>query len=261
MQLVVLVVLLGLLGLMGLPGSVYAEPGMEATTRESAKVVWKKKTQESAIAITIDDCYNGALLRKAVDVAKRHGVKLTFFPTGDAARQYPDLWREIYADGHEIELHTQSHTQMARVGEEAQYEAYRKNIDTIRGILGEPLRFAFVRPPCGSGVFGYEKSGCMPTYRRSVERLSEYNGAPIDIAMWTGDSLFVGGKQSSGEHVQRYFREKLAPGMVYLYHTRRQDIEQLEGMVQYAKEQGYQIVTLKELMQLPATHQPPSTHN
>lgn len=256
-----LVVLVALLGLMGWPGAVYAELGMETVIRDPVKVVWKKKTQEPAIAITIDDCYNGALLRKAVDVAKRHEVKLTFFPTGDAARQYPDLWRTIYADGHEIELHTQSHTQMARVGEEEQYEAYRKNIDTIRTILGESVKFAFVRPPCGSGVFGYEKSGCMPTYRRSVERLSEYNGAPIDIAMWTGDSLFIEGKQSSGERVQRYFRETLAPGMVYLYHTRRQDIEQLEGMVQYAKEQGYRVVTLKELMQIPAAAQPLSTHN
>lgn len=255
------VVLAVMMGLMSWTGIGHADTATETLMREPVKVVWKKKTHEPMIAITIDDCYSGALLRKAVDVAKRHEVKLTFFPTGDAAKQYPDLWRTIHAEGHEIELHTQSHTQMAKVTEEKQYEAYRKNIDTMRAILGESVRFAFVRPPCGSGVFGYEKSGCMPSYRRAIERLAEYNGSPIDIAMWTGDSLFVNGKQSSGEHVQRYFRETLAPGMVYLYHTRKPDIEQLEGMVQYAKEKGYRVVTLKELLLASAPQQPPSTHN
>ena len=212
------------------------------------QVVWSKKTAQPVIAITIDDCYSGALLEKAHEVAIRNDVKFTFFPTGNAVSQYPKMWKEIYAFGHEIELHTQSHTQMTKMSEEGQYDAYRKNIETLRSVLGEAVTFSYVRPPCGRGVFGYEKSGCMPSYRRAVERLGIYNGVPIDIAMWSGDSLFIGGKQSSGEEVQRYFRTTLSPGMIYLYHTRKADVGQLEEMVQYAKSKGYRLVTLKELL-------------
>lgn len=244
-----LITMIVMAGMIGVANGAYAE-NETIVHNNPVKVVWKKSTKEQVIAITIDDCYNGRLLRKAVDVAEKYHIKLTFFPTGDAVRQHTEVWREINDKGYEIELHTQSHTEMTKVSEEQQYEAYRKNIETVRSAVGMPIKFAYVRPPCGSGVFGYEKHGCMPSYRKSVEQLSVYNGGHIDIAMWNGDSLFVEGRASKAEYVKKYFQDKLAPGMVYLYHTRSADIDSLEDMVRYALEQGYRMVTLKELMDM-----------
>lgn len=218
---------------------------------DSTKVIWKKRTREKVIAITIDDCYNVGLVRKAMREAARRNVKLTFFPTGDAVKSAPGLWREVRAAGHEIELHTQTHHSMETLSEDGQFEQYRKNIDAVRAAVGQDIRFRFVRPPGGCGVFGYEcQGGCMPSYRRSVERLSRYNRAHIDIAMWGGDSLFVRGHATGSAYVLEYFERELMPGKIFLYHTRAADMAVLGEMIDYAIKRGYHLGSLKELMEL-----------
>ena len=59
-----------------------------------------------------------ASLVKAYDIIERFartrlgGARLTFFTTGQVARDYPDIVRRIAADGHEIACHSYEHDQI-----------------------------------------------------------------------------------------------------------------------------------------------------
>ncbi len=83
---------------------------------EPSKIVTRKKNYgQKVIAITIDDCYNISLLKEAVEIADKENAKITFFPTGKAMLMAPGLWKKIYENGHEIELHTQTHARLSKL--------------------------------------------------------------------------------------------------------------------------------------------------
>lgn len=68
------------------------------------------------VALTFDDgpypLYTPALL----DVLERRGARATFFVTGSAVRDQPELARQIAERGHELANHTFSHRREAQLG-------------------------------------------------------------------------------------------------------------------------------------------------
>lgn len=49
-----------------------------------------------------------------LDFLRRHGGRCTFFTTGDVARRYPALVKQIAAEGHEIACHSSDHVPLDR---------------------------------------------------------------------------------------------------------------------------------------------------
>jgi polysaccharide deacetylase family protein (PEP-CTERM system associated) len=52
--------------------------------------------------------------RRILSFLAEHGKHCSFYATGDVARRYPDLIREIVAEGHEVGCHTSDHTPLDR---------------------------------------------------------------------------------------------------------------------------------------------------
>lgn len=101
------------------------------------------------VAITFDggseDSDAGAILKELRD----RGIKTTIFLTGDFIRKYPELVRQMVADGHEIGNHTMTHPHLT-----AYERTYRHT--TLKGVdrmmLARELREAAVLFKAAAGV-------------------------------------------------------------------------------------------------------------
>jgi peptidoglycan/xylan/chitin deacetylase (PgdA/CDA1 family) len=216
---------------------------MEAIASDNPKILFNgdRKGQRS-VAITIDDCAVKKNVEKMLDIAEKHGIKLTFFPTGMNVLAQPDLWRKIRSLGHQIELHTQNHKSLV-ASVETQAREIISNIASIRKVLKEELKFSFLRPPFGAGVEGENKK----RMQEAIKKASEYNGKSMNIAMWDVDLMFRAGKLTSADQIRDLFKNNLLPGSVFLFHARGEDVIHFEEMVIHAKEKGYSMVTMDDL--------------
>lgn len=61
------------------------------------------------VAFTFDDGMSGRGIRQILAVAVAEQVPVTFFPTANSLRKFPQLWREISAAGFAIGNHTAGH--------------------------------------------------------------------------------------------------------------------------------------------------------
>lgn len=61
------------------------------------------------VALTIDDGPDPAVTPAVLELLARHGVRATFFCTGEQVAQHPELARRITREGHEIGNHTEHH--------------------------------------------------------------------------------------------------------------------------------------------------------
>lgn len=74
-----------------------------------------QRVAEQRVALTFDDGpspYTGAVL----DVLAAHHAHATFFVIGARAADQPELLRRMYAEGHEVGVHTFTHVNVADVG-------------------------------------------------------------------------------------------------------------------------------------------------
>lgn len=76
--------------------------------------------------------------RRILALFKRHGVRATFFILGEVATYYPDLIREIAADGHEIGSHGFHHTDIDLLGPEGFRKELQAGRDVLAQVTGQP---------------------------------------------------------------------------------------------------------------------------
>ncbi len=62
--------------------------------------------------------------------------KCTFFTVGKTAEKYPELLKQIVADGHEVALHSYSHTPVTKQTRQEFSEDLKKNIESVYKATG-----------------------------------------------------------------------------------------------------------------------------
>lgn len=69
-----------------------------------------------------------AISERIVAFLAEHRVRCTFFTTGDVARRYPSLVRDIAREGHEIACHSSDHTALDRHDK----HSFRRDLETCQ---------------------------------------------------------------------------------------------------------------------------------
>jgi peptidoglycan/xylan/chitin deacetylase (PgdA/CDA1 family) len=127
-----------LLGLC-LTATVFAKPLSE--------VRWKAKP--GTVALTFDDGPNPTYTPQILNILKKYHVKATFFVMGWAAKKYPQLMRQIVADGNAVASHSWSHPMLTRISQKQLYnEVVRPKVEIEKAIGKPPV---CLRPPFGMG--------------------------------------------------------------------------------------------------------------
>ena len=114
-----------------------------------AREVVRGSAEVPRVALTFD-CgsvagASGALL----EVLRLHELRVTFFVTGQYVERYPELVRQIVADGHEIANHTHSHADLTELTDEAIQEELQRTEAAVQKLTGRSTR-PWMRTPFGA---------------------------------------------------------------------------------------------------------------
>lgn len=174
-------------------------------------LLWKAKTDEKVLHLTFDDGPTPGITGFVLQELARYQAKATFFVIGDNVRKYPEILKQVSAEGHAIGNHTFNHLN----GWKTAQAAYLKNVEmgqqAIVDCLGEKAKF--FRPPYGR---------IRPKDARILSK--DYT-----VAMWhivAGDFL----EKFSKERVLSNVIEKSGPGSLVVLH----DSLKCEAKVRYA---------------------------
>lgn len=118
-------------------------------------ILWHGPVNQAKVAITFDDgpqpVYTTAILKT---LAKYH-AKATFFLVGEMAKNYPDIVKQIVAEGHEIGSHTMSHPAAPAKTQEQLLTEVEESKKILTELSGQKIKF--FRPPYGYFDIAYFK--------------------------------------------------------------------------------------------------------
>lgn len=120
-----------------------------ASPAAATSVAYHGSRSYHRIALTFDDRYSAYATSAILDILRRHGVKATFFPTSDAVRANPSVWRRVAAAGYPIGNHTINHPHLSRLSWSSVYYQITKSRSVIYDVTGY-RQIPHLRPPYGA---------------------------------------------------------------------------------------------------------------
>jgi peptidoglycan/xylan/chitin deacetylase (PgdA/CDA1 family) len=201
------------------------------------------------LALTFDDG-PGPETEKFLKLLDRYGVKATFFMLGELAELRPQQVKDVAARGHEVASHTWDHTNykehfkkvQAKVGGEAAATAQsRKELAAaMRRAQAAIEKSAGARVALCRMPHGIDR----PWVREAAR------DAGVALVNWTYGADWNAG--SAAELTPGYVKA-VQPGAILLFHDggnkRAKSLEIVESVIRAAKQQGYEFVTVGQLLQ------------
>jgi peptidoglycan-N-acetylglucosamine deacetylase len=198
----------------------------------------KLPPEKKVIALTFDDGPWPNTTAKVLDILKKNRIKSTFFVVGQNVKNYPDLTKQIVADGHIIANHTWHHWYHQMNAQAAAYEV-ANTTDIIYQTTG--VRTSLFRPPGGimnNGVAAYAKNN------------------KYAVIIWSADSMDYS-RPAVPRLMNNIFREA-KPGGIVLMHDgggdRSNTVKALPEIISRFRKQGYEFVTVPELLEMQDQH-------
>lgn len=195
---------------------------------------------ENKIALTFDDGPDPRYTEDVLDVLKEYDVPATFYVMGSRAVAYPEITKRIQNEGHIIGNHTYFHPNLVEEGDIPTLEReVRRTEDALNEIIN--YRTTMFRPPYGF------------LYNELVEKLAEMEYSVIG---WSVDSLDW--QEDPPGIIAANVLGNVHPGAIILMHDgadwdgdRTNTIESLRQIIPTLQEQGYEFVTVPELLDIP----------
>lgn len=114
-----------------------------------SKQIWDLPNTEKKVYLTFDDGPTPEVTEWVLSVLKAHNIKATFFCIGDNVRKYPEIFKQVVAEGHRIGNHTYNHLQ----GWKTSNKKYLENISTCEKTIQQyeynGTQTRLFRPPYG----------------------------------------------------------------------------------------------------------------
>jgi len=192
--------------------------------------IYSVKTDENKVAISFDAAWGPDKTRDIMQMCDSYGVKATFFLVGFWVEKYPEMVKEIYNNGFEIGLHSNTHPDMTKLSNNEIKQELTINIDLIETITGKkPTLF---RPP-----FGY--------YNNKLLEICDDLG--IQCIQWSVDSLDWKGLSAS--EIAGRVISKSEKGSIVLFHNNSDNIiGGLKMILEHYKQQKTSVVPIGELV-------------
>jgi len=194
-------------------------------------IICKAKTTEKKIALSFDDGPN-TNTKEILSILESQKVTATFFCIGKHISMDKDLFQLIYNSGHLIGNHSYSHTISFDFwsAKKVQQDLERTQA-LIYSLTGQKTNW--FRPPFGVSTPSIARTMNYKTIGWSIRS--------FDTMTTDADKLF------------RSVKRQLHPGAIILFHdSQKVTVDMLPRLLQFIKEQGYEIVPLDKLLHLQA---------
>lgn len=107
--------------------------------------------EKGEVVLTFDDGPHPTYTKEILAALKAHCTKATFFNVGEMAKRYPDVAREVEAEGHTIGTHTWSHPNLGRTSLKRAKSQIESTINTENEVLANGVapffRFPYLSDP------------------------------------------------------------------------------------------------------------------
>lgn len=182
-----------------------------------------------AVALTFDDGPSRANDGKILNALQKYGAHATFFVLGDRARVDGDILQMYIAAGCEIASHSWNHPQLSKLKWKRVERQLNKTNKTVKK-LTNGYEIGLLRPPYGS--------------------VSEKMRKKLDVPMilWSLDTLDW--KSRNVKKIQREVKKNIKDGDIILMHDIYDTTAKaVEKLLPWMQEQGYDILSVSELME------------
>ena len=185
---------------------------------------------DKEIVLTFDDGPLPPYTDRILDILAHECVKATYFIVGSMARAYPDTLRRIYAEGHTIGTHSQSHPMIFdQMPIERFQNEIERGINSTAAVLGNRNAVApFFRIP------GLARATSVETYLRNR-----------GVMTWSADLVADDWTQIQASEVfSRALRriEAKGKGILLLHDIQPRTVAALPLLLKELKARGYRIV-------------------
>jgi len=204
--------------------------------------IYQVPTREKVVAVTFDDGPSPVWTPKILDALKEARIKATFFMLGEHVEWYPDVARQVAAQGHEIGNHTYDHHGLLYYTPEElsrEVNAAERIIFSVTGI-----KTRYFRPP-KAWITAAEKK--------------QLNNMGYQTVLWSLNSKdWV---NFDDRYIVKYILHHLRPGDIILFHdsggvfkteggNRKETVKTITRLARSLRERGYRFVTISELLKL-----------
>ncbi len=193
-----------------------------------------KSGAKKEIALTFDDGPSLQNTEEILRILKEYGIRATFFVIGENAAADPERIRMIHEAGHEIGNHTYTHAYISKIKPDALREEIRKTEEVLKNITG--VKTKVFRPPGGY----YDEA--------SLAVLEEMGYQSV---LWSLDTRDWSMPKS--DTIASKIEENAVGGDIILFHDlndkRLPTPEALKRILPYLKENGYEFVTISEMIE------------
>jgi peptidoglycan-N-acetylglucosamine deacetylase len=201
------------------------------------------------LALTYDDGPNEPHTLRLLEVLAKHGVQATFFLIGRHVQQRPDIAREIAHAGHIVGNHTFTHPLLTFKNEREIKEQLSACQAALQDAIGD--HSDLFRPPFG---------GRRPAVLRVARKLG------LQPVMWNVTGYDWNAPPAAA--IERKVANQIRGGDVILLHDgghkqmgadRSQTVIATDGLIARYKAEGYEFVTIPQMMAESAfSRQPPA---
>nr|WP_253896244.1 polysaccharide deacetylase family protein [Solibacillus sp. R5-41] len=200
---------------------------------ESGQMVWEVDTDQKIVALTFDDGPHKKYTPEILSLLNKHQAKATFFIVGKNAEKHPEIISSMHEEGHEIANHTYSHPK--KIKTEDLMDEIQVTSDILFSITGEiPKLF---RPVEG---------------QYTDEMINAVTEKGYKIVMWSWHLDTEDWRDPGVNKIAQKVIDGVGNGNVVLFHdggaNRTQTVQALEQILANLETQGYQFVTISELL-------------
>lgn len=193
-------------------------------------------TSQNAVAITFDDGPNPIYTPQVIEIFSNAKGKATFFMIGEQMRNHPEIVKQVAAQGHEIGNHTYTHPKLSQLSSAECWEEIQETEKLIEELAGrKPVVF---RPP----YLDYNQETVSILQQKEYPMIGAVN---LEAQDW---------EQPGVGHILTKSRDAVKNGSILIFHDgygdRSQTIEAVRMLVSELTLQGYQLVTVSELLEL-----------
>lgn len=201
-------------------------------------VINKVSTSEKVVAITFDDGPNPVYTPQVLEIFEAVSGKATFFMIGEQLEKHPEVAKLVAEKGHEIGNHTYTHPNLTELSEADAHKELAQTESKIEELIG--AKPTIMRPP----FFGFNEYVQKVVDQFDYPVIGALNGEATDWEMPGVDPIY----SKSLKHADN--------GSILIFHDgfgdRSQSVEAVRLLVNKLHGQGFQFVTVSELLKLGA---------
>ncbi|MDF2675161.1 MAG: polysaccharide deacetylase family protein [Clostridiales bacterium] len=203
-----------------------------------SEIVWinelvpisKGNTDKKVVAFACNVYEGSQQINEMISVLENKKVKMSFFLGGIWVNKNRELVKNIYEKGYDLQNHGYYHKRPSTLNRQNNIKEVRETEELIYKITGHKTKL--FEPPYGD----YDEN--------TLSILSSLN---YKVITWSIDTIDWR-DDASREVIMNRIRKKLHPGAIILIHPKSVTANVLEEMIEYIKGQGYEIITVNEII-------------